>query len=146
MWMFPLAISCLITSYSPLLMYLTFQVPIQYCSLQHRSLLSPPDTSTTKCCFCFGPAASFFLKLFITAFCSFPIACWTPSDMGGSCFGVVSFCFFILFMGFSGQELLLLFSHSVMSNSLRPHGLQHTRLPCPSPTPGAYSDSCLLSW
>ena len=33
------------------------------------------------------------------------------------------------------------FSHSVMSNSLRPHGLQHSRLPCPSPTPGAYSNS-----
>ena len=32
--------------------------------------------------------------------------------------------------------------HSVMSDSLRPHGLQHARLPCPSPTPGAYSDSC----
>ena len=31
------------------------------------------------------------------------------------------------------------FSHSVMSDSLRPHGLQHARLPCPSPTPGAYS-------
>ena len=33
-----------------------------------------------------------------------------------------------------------------MSNSLRPHGLQHTRLPCPSPNPGAYSNSCPLSW
>ena len=31
--------------------------------------------------------------------------------------------------------LLLLFSHQVMSDSLRPHGLQHTRLPCPSPSP-----------
>ena len=29
-----------------------------------------------------------------------------------------------------------------MSNSLQPHGLQHTRLPCPSPTPRAYSNSC----
>ena len=29
-----------------------------------------------------------------------------------------------------------------MSDSLRPHGLQHARLPCPSPTPGVYSDSC----
>ena len=38
-----------------------------------------------------------------------------------------------------------LFSHSVMSNSLQPHGLQHTRPPCPSPTPGAYSNSCPLS-
>ena len=34
------------------------------------------------------------------------------------------------------------FSHSVMSNSLQPHGLQHIRLPCQSPTPGAYSNSC----
>ena len=37
------------------------------------------------------------------------------------------------------------FSCSVMSNSLRPHGLQHARLPCPSPTPRAYSNSCPLS-
>ena len=34
------------------------------------------------------------------------------------------------------------FSHSVMSDSLRPHGLQHARPPCPSPTPGVYSNSC----
>ena len=38
------------------------------------------------------------------------------------------------------------FSHSVMSNSLRPHELQHVRLPCPSPTPRACSNSCPLSW
>ena len=38
------------------------------------------------------------------------------------------------------------FSHSVMSNSLQPHGTQHTRLPCPSSTPGACSNSCPLSW
>ena len=37
------------------------------------------------------------------------------------------------------------FSHSVVSNSLRPHGLQYTRLPCPSPTPRAYSNSWPLS-
>ena len=34
------------------------------------------------------------------------------------------------------------FSYSVMSNALWSHGLQHGKLPCPSPTPGAYSDSC----
>ena len=34
---------------------------------------------------------------------------------------------------------------SLMSDSLRPHGLQHARPPCPSPTPGAYSNSCPLS-
>ena len=38
------------------------------------------------------------------------------------------------------------FSCSVMSNSLQPHGLQHARPPCPSPSPRVYSNSCLLSW
>ena len=39
-----------------------------------------------------------------------------------------------------------LFSHSVMSDSLWPHGQQHIRLPCPSLSPVIYSNSCLLSW
>ena len=38
------------------------------------------------------------------------------------------------------------FSCSVVSDSLRPHGLQHVRLPCPATTPGIYSNSCPLSW
>ena len=38
------------------------------------------------------------------------------------------------------------FSRSVVSDSLRCHGLQHARLPCPSPTPGACSNSCPSSW
>ena len=33
-----------------------------------------------------------------------------------------------------------------MSNSFQPHGLQHARHPCPSPTPGVYPNSCPLSW
>ena len=37
-------------------------------------------------------------------------------------------------------------SRSVVSDSLRPHGLQHARLPCPTAAPGAYSNSCPLSW
>ena len=37
------------------------------------------------------------------------------------------------------------FNHSVVSNSLQPHGLQHAQLPCPSPTPGAHSNSYPLS-
>ena len=37
------------------------------------------------------------------------------------------------------------FSLSIVSNSLQPHGLQHTGFPCPSPTPGACSNSCPLS-
>ena len=42
--------------------------------------------------------------------------------------------------------MLLLFSYSVVSDFLWPHGLQHARLPCPSPSPWIYSDSCPLSW
>ena len=38
------------------------------------------------------------------------------------------------------------FSHSVMSDSLRPRESQHTRPPCPSPTPRVYPNSCPLSW
>ena len=38
------------------------------------------------------------------------------------------------------------FSHPVVYESLWPHELQHTRLPCPSPTPVAYSNSCPFSW
>ena len=38
------------------------------------------------------------------------------------------------------------FSRSVVSNSLWPHGLRHARPPCPSPTPGAYSNSCPSHW
>ena len=43
------------------------------------------------------------------------------------------------------MQLLLLLSHSLMSDSLRPRGLQHSRLPCPSPSPGVCSNSCSLS-
>ena len=42
--------------------------------------------------------------------------------------------------------LFLLFSRSVVSNSLQRHGLQHARLPCPSLSPRVCSNSCLLSW
>ena len=40
------------------------------------------------------------------------------------------------------KEQSVQFSHSVVSDSFRPHGLQQVRLPCPSPTPGACSNSC----
>ena len=42
-------------------------------------------------------------------------------------------------------RVLLLFTASVVSDSLRSHGLQHARLPCPSPSPGLCSNSCTLS-
>ena len=40
------------------------------------------------------------------------------------------------------SSTFLQFSHSVVSDSLRPHESQHTTPPCPSPTPGVYSNSC----
>ena len=42
--------------------------------------------------------------------------------------------------------LLLLFSHPVMSNSLQHHGLQHTRVPCPSASPEVCPSSCPVHW
>ena len=46
---------------------------------------------------------------------------------------------------FTVQFSSVQFSHSVISNSLPPHGLQHSRPPCPSPTPRVYSNSSQLS-
>ena len=56
---------------------------------------------------------------------------------------VVSFGKGTAFLGIHPESVQ--FSHSVMSNSLQPHELQHPRPPCPSPTPGVYSNSCPLS-
>ena len=82
-------------------MDLTFQVPMQYCSLQHRTLLLSPVTSATGYCFCFGSIPSFFLELFLHWS---PVAYWAPTDLESSSFSILSFCPFILFMGFSRQE------------------------------------------
>ena len=73
---------------------------------------------------------SLFLYYFLCNYIWFTIMC------------LLHICNFIYFRicGYSVQ-----FSHSVMYNSLQPHGLQHARLPCPSPTPGACSNSCPLS-
>ena len=54
-----------------------------------------------------------------------------------SCFGCPAWC---------NTSASVHFSCSVMSDSLRPHELQHTRPPCPSPTPGIHSNSCPSSW
>ena len=98
---FTLAISYLTTSNLPWFMDLTFQVPMQYCSLYHRTLLLPPVISTTGYYFCFGSIPSFFLELFLHWS---PVAYWAPTDPGSSPFSVLLFCLFILFMEFSRQE------------------------------------------
>ena len=101
--MFTLAISYFTMSNLPWFMGLTLQNPMQYCSLQHRILLSPPDTFTTEHRFCFGPVPSFFLELLIIGLCSSPVAFWTLSDLVSSS-NVISFCLFILSVRFSRQE------------------------------------------
>ena len=74
---------------------------MQYCSLQHQTLLPSPITTTTGWCFSFSYVSSLFLELFLHWS---PVAFWAPTDMGSSSFSVLSFCLFILFMGFSRQE------------------------------------------
>ena len=54
--------------------------------------------------------------------------------------------FHLLLSKFSFLFSLLLFSRSVVFKSLQPHGLQYARLPYPSPSPRACSNSCPLSW
>ena len=98
---FTLAMSCLTSSNLPWFMDLTFQVSMQYCSLQHQALLLSPGTFTTGFCFCFGSIPSFFLELFL--YWS-PVAYWAPTNLGSSSFSVLSFFLFTLFMGFSRQE------------------------------------------
>ena len=98
---FTLAISCLTTSNLPWFMDLTFQAPMQYCSLQHRTLLLSPVTSTAGYCFCFGSIPSFFLELFLHWS---PVAYWAPTDLGSSSFSILLFCLFLLFMGSQGKN------------------------------------------
>ena len=78
---------------------------MQYCSLQHQILLLSPVPFTTGCCFCFGSIPSFFLELFLLWS---PVAYWAPTDLGSSSFSVLSFGFFILFIGFARQSHSLL--------------------------------------
>ena len=97
---FTLAISCLITSNLPWFMDLTFQVPMQYCSVQRWTLLPSPVTSITWCSFLFGSASSFFLELFLHWA---SVAYWSTTwGIPPSLFYLFAFSYF--FMGFSRQE------------------------------------------
>ena len=57
----------------------------------------------------------------------------------------IKFAVGLSYMAFTMLRSVSQFSQSVMSNSLQPHESQHARPPCPSPTPGVYSNSCPLS-
>ena len=53
---------------------------------------------------------------------------------------------FLLLLLWLNSRISVQLSHSVVSDTLLPHGLQHSRPPCPSSTPGACSNSCPLNW
>ena len=100
MSMFTLAISCLTTSNLPWFMDLTFQVLVQYCSLQHRFYFHHQSHPQLGVVFALAPSLHFSGLISPLT----PVAYWAPTDLGSSSFSVLSFCLFILFVGFSRQE------------------------------------------
>jgi len=96
---FTLAIAYLTTSSLP---WLWTQHSGFLCSIALYGIgLASPVTFTTGHCFHFCSISSFFLDLFLH---SCPVAYWAPTNLGSSFLSVISFCLFILFMGFSRQE------------------------------------------
>ena len=81
-------------------MDLTFQIPMQYCSLQHWTLLLSPVPSTTGC-FCFGSIPSFFLELLLHWS---PVAYWAPTNLGSSSFRYYLFAFPYCSWGSQGKN------------------------------------------
>ena len=115
MLMFTLGISCLTTSNIPWFMDLLSQIPMRYCSSQHWTLLSAPDTSTAKCHFHFGPADSLLLKLLVIALHSSPVAYCTLSSLEAQ--GLI----FLHFPTVHGVLQARILERVVISSSSRPH-------------------------
>ena len=88
------------SSLHPWFMDLTFQVPMQYCSLQHRTFLLSPVPSTTGCCFCFGSIPSFFLELFLHWS---PVTYWTPTYWTWRVYLSVSYLFAFSYCSWGSQ-------------------------------------------
>ena len=108
-------------------MNLTFQVPMQYCSLQHRTLLPSPVTFTTGCCFLFGSVSSFYLELFL----HWSVAYWAPTNLGSSSLDKtqkVSYCFaFSCCHGVLKARILKWFAIPFSSGPRVVRTLRHTR-------------------
>ena len=121
--MFTLAISYLTTSNLPWFMDLTFQVPMQYCSLQHCTLLSSPIISMSGHCFGFGFISCFFLGAISPLFSRSILGTYRPGEFIFQC---SIFLPFHTFMGFSRQE----------------YG---SRLPLPSPVDHIFSEVSIMT-
>ena len=79
------------------------QVPMQYFSLQHQTLLPSLVRSTIECCFCFGSISSFFSWVISPLFSSSILGTYPPGEFILQC---TIFWLFVLFMGLSRQEYL----------------------------------------
>ena len=104
-----------------------------------------PQCTTTDCSFSSWFQSHFqisyiFASLFNSLHLDFPKQYWWKTERQEMCLIPHSIFEVQHFLFCSVQ-----FSHSVMFDSLQPHGLQHTKPPCPLVTQGAYSDSCPLS-
>ena len=113
---------------------------LQIVCLQLACLLLPPIAHCSHSCIIPG--------LILGCFTHVHLSLEYFSSDGFTRVNLITFTFLSLFQAcFSDVISNSQFSsvHSVVSNSLLPHGLQHTRFPCPSPTPGTYSNSYPLS-
>ena len=87
------------------------------CSLQHWTLLSPTDSSTTQCHFYFGPVTSFFLELLVIPLSSSPVAYWILSNLEG-----IFHCHtFLHFHTVHGVLMARILEWFVISSSSGPH-------------------------
>ena len=91
-----------------------------------------------------GRFPSFLFIIPLSLFCWFFIIHTPETEPEPSLLFLRSLSLLPLIPSISPRLSRLQFICSVMSASLWPCGLQHTRLPCPSPTPGVYSNSCPL--
>ena len=106
-------------------MDLTFQVPMQYCSSQHWTLLPSPVTSIMGHCFCFGSISSFFLELFLY---SSPVAYWASTHLESSPFSVCLFAFSSWLHGVLKARILEWFAIPFSSGPLFVRPLHHDPL------------------
>ena len=85
MSIFSLVIYCLTTSNLSWFMDLTFQIPMQYCSLHYQTLLSPPDMSTPGHCFRFGSASFIPSGAISLLFSSSILGTYQPGKFNSQC-------------------------------------------------------------
>ena len=93
----------MINIFMMMLIFSPHQLKYIFNSASFIHLFERPYLWTSKASICFDPSASFILGLLVILLRYSSVACWTPSDLEDSSFGVISFSSFIQFMRFSWQ-------------------------------------------